>query len=149
MREGRVGTWKESEPARGTHVLKSAEEGPSQDNNRMRVCQGHSLPGECKGRDNSGRRKKASESGKLTNCRSRGRDESGQRKKRANQEHSHPVERGGREGLVRTAKEREQARGTHWHGLESAEGHVRTPRKANEQGKHTFWRAQREGQVRA
>jgi hypothetical protein len=44
-------TQKESEQARGTHVLESAEGWTSEDTERNRASEGHSRPGECIGRD--------------------------------------------------------------------------------------------------
>jgi hypothetical protein len=119
-----VRTRKEQEWARGTHFLESAKGGTSPGAERKRAGQGNSPTIEAEG----------------------GTSQDGERKGRTRS--THILSSAGREGQVRTAKEREQARGTHWHGLESAEGHVRIPRTANEQGALTFWRAQREGQVR-
>jgi len=49
-----VRTWKESEQARGTHVLESADGRTSQDTEGIRVSKGHSLPGEHRWTDKSG-----------------------------------------------------------------------------------------------
>jgi len=73
-----------------------AEGGTSQDKERKPPSKAHSLPGDGRGRDKSGHRKKAIEQGALTYWRQQ------------------------REGPVRTRKESDQARHTHF--LETAEG---------------------------
>ena len=81
---------------RGTHILETAEDKTSQDMEREQLSKGHSLPGDSRGRDKSGHRKKATGQGALTPWRQQ------------------------REGQVRTWKESNQARGTY--KLEIAEG---------------------------
>jgi hypothetical protein len=95
QREGLVRTAKETQQARGTHCLSSAERGTGQDSERNAAIERHSLPVERRARDWPGRQKKYCKRGALTACRAQG------------------------EGLVRTAKETLQARGTHY--LSSAE----------------------------
>ena len=91
---------------------------------RKRPSEGHSLSGVIRGRDLSGNGKKKTERGTLTPCRRQ------------------------REGLVRTRKEKDRARGTHI--LETAEGGTcqDTEKKKTERGALTLWRRQREGLVR-
>jgi hypothetical protein len=96
QREGFVRTWKEIDRARGTHKLEMAEGGTCQDKERNRLTEGHSLSGDSRGRDLLGHRKKPTDRGALTAWRQQ------------------------REGLVRTRKEIDRARGTHF--LETAEG---------------------------
>jgi hypothetical protein len=84
-----VRTPKESQAARGTHVLSSAEQGIGQDSERKPASEGHSRTVERRARDWLGRRNKASHRRALTVCRAQS------------------------EGLVRTAKASQLARGTH------------------------------------
>jgi hypothetical protein len=145
--EGQVRTRNESEQARGTHTLESADRGTSQDTERIRASEGHSLSGERRPRDKSGHGMNPTNRGALTLWRAQ------------------------TAGQVRTRKESEQTRGTHI--LESADrgtsqdtrrirasdGHSlsgeRRPRDKSGHGKNpserralTNWRAQTEGQVR-
>ena len=60
QREGLVRTWKETDRARRTHVLETAERGTCQDTERIRPSKAHSRPGDDSGRD-------LSEHGKETN----------------------------------------------------------------------------------
>jgi hypothetical protein len=53
----------------GTHSLESTEGWVSQDMERKRASEGHSLPGERKAMDQSGRGKEVSERGGLTDWR--------------------------------------------------------------------------------
>jgi hypothetical protein len=96
QREGLVRTLKETDQARGTHFLGTAEGGTCQDTERDRLSKGCSRAADGRGWDLSGHRKKQTEWGALTNW---GWE---------------------REGLVRTQKETEEARGTHI--LKTAEG---------------------------
>ena len=146
QREGLVRTWKETDRARPTHILETAEEGTCQDTERNRSSEGHSRPGDGRGRELSGYGKKT-ERGPLTSWRWQ------------------------REGLVRTRKETDRPRTTHI--LETAEGgicqnternrlseaHSRSRdgrgrnlsghrKKPTEGGTLTNWRRQREGFVR-
>ena len=58
QREEQVRTQKESNQTRGTHKLEITEGGTSQDTERKQPNKGHSLPGDHRGRDNSGHKKK-------------------------------------------------------------------------------------------
>ena len=58
QREGQVRTQKQSDQARGTHELETAEGGTSQDMERKQLSKGHSQTGDGRGRDKSGHRKK-------------------------------------------------------------------------------------------
>ena len=89
-------TWKEINSVRSTHFLETTEGGTSQDMERKQLSKGHSLPGDHRGRDKSGHRKKVTKQGALTNWRPQ------------------------REGQVRTQKEINQVRGTY--KLETTEG---------------------------
>ena len=51
-----VRTWKECEPTRGTHVLKSTDTETSQDVERTRASKGNSQTGEIRYRDKSGQK---------------------------------------------------------------------------------------------
>ena len=51
-------TWKESDQARGTHILETAEGGTCQNMEKKPQGKGHSLSGDSRGRDKSGHRKK-------------------------------------------------------------------------------------------
>jgi hypothetical protein len=86
---------KESQPARHTHFLLSVERGTGQDNKRKPANEGHSPTVERTARDWLGQLKPANQRGALTNCRAQS------------------------EGLIRTAKEGQPARVTHF--LSSAE----------------------------
>ena len=96
QREGFVRTWKESDQARHTHFLETAEGGICQDTEGKRLSKAHSLSGDRRGRDLSENRKKATERGALTSWRPK------------------------RDRFVRTWKESDRARHTHF--LETAEG---------------------------
>jgi hypothetical protein len=67
--KGQVRTRDESERARGTHFLESADRETNQDMERIRASEGHSLPGKCRPRDKSGHGKNPSERGALTSWR--------------------------------------------------------------------------------
>ena len=67
--EGKVMTRKETEQARDTHVLKTAEEGTNQDTQINRASEGHSQTGCRRRRDLSGHGNKATVSGALTDWR--------------------------------------------------------------------------------
>ena len=54
--ERQVRIQKECEPERGTHSLESPDRETSQDTERMRARKGHSLPGEPRQRDKSGKK---------------------------------------------------------------------------------------------
>jgi len=96
----------------------------------------HALPVECRGRDMSGYRKKMRKRRALTLCQAQGRDKSGHRNK--------PSERGAltpcrvwREGQVRSSRESEQAKGTHF--LSHAKGGATQDierNRASERGTH-------------
>ena len=88
-REGQVTTRKESDRARGTHSLKMASGGTSQDTQRIRPSAGHSLPGDGIGMDKLGHGKILTSRWALTSWRQH------------------------REGQVRTQKESDRATGTH------------------------------------
>ena len=96
QRKGQVRTRIESDQARHTHFLETAEGGKSQDTETKRPSKVHSPTGDGRGRDKSGHGNKATKQGALTDWRRQ------------------------REGQVRTRKERNQARHTHF--LETAEG---------------------------
>ena len=68
-REEQVRIQKESHRARGTHTLKTASEGTSQDTKRIPPSEGHSLSGDGIGRDTSGHKMNPTERGALTNWR--------------------------------------------------------------------------------
>ena len=139
QREGLFRTLKESDRARRTHNLEAAEGGTCQDTEGQPPSEAHSLARDRRGRDLSGPERKAIKQGSLTSWRWQ------------------------REGLVRTWKQSDQARRTHF--LERAEGgicqdtegqrpsetHSQTEdrrgrdlsehgKKATEQGALTYWR---------
>ena len=66
QREGLVGTQEETNRTRGTHSLETTEGGTCQDIERSSPSEGHSLPGDDRGRDLSGHRKTLTERGALT-----------------------------------------------------------------------------------
>src|SRR5438874_1365827 len=104
-------------------MLETTEGRACQDTKRKRLNKGRLLSGDSRGRVLSGHGKKETEGGALTNWRQQ------------------------REGLVRTRKESDRKRGTHF--LEMAEGDLSGHRKkAIQQAALTFWRPQREGLVR-
>ena len=147
QREGLVRTRKENDRPRHTHFLETAEGGPCQDTERNRPTETYSPTGDSRGRNLSGHGKKPTDRGALT------------------------IWRRQRERLVKTRKETDQPRRTHF--LETAEGgpcqdternrptetcsptgdsrgrdlsgHVK---KTTDQGALTHWRRQREGLVR-
>ena len=96
QRKGLVRTRKVSDRARRTHKLGMGEEGTCQDTERNRQREEHSLAEDGRGRNLSGHEKKPTKQGALTLWRQH------------------------REKLVRTRKETDRARGTHF--LEMAEG---------------------------
>jgi len=69
QREGHVRIQKETKQARGTHFLETTEEGTCQGTERDQASKGHLLPGDHRGRDISGHRKKPSRQGALTSWR--------------------------------------------------------------------------------
>jgi hypothetical protein len=138
---------KESEPAKVTHLLSSAEQRNHQDGKRKPASKGHSHPVERRARDSSGQRKKASQRGALTPYRAQS------------------------DGLFRTAKERRPTRGTHVlssaerrthqdsKGKPASEEHSRTIqrrardssgqlKKASQRGALTSWPVHNDGLVR-
>jgi hypothetical protein len=88
-REGLFRTQKETDSARGTHVLETSEGGTCQETEKNRQSEGHSLAKDSRGRNLSGHGKKYTEEGALTSWRQQ------------------------RDGLVRTQKEIDQARCTY------------------------------------
>jgi hypothetical protein len=86
---GLVRTWKGAAQARGTHSLEMTEGGTCQDMERNRSIEGHSLPGDGRGRDLSAHGKNLIKPGALTPWRHQ------------------------RERLVMTRKESDRVRGTH------------------------------------
>src|SRR6266850_1457571 len=64
-----VRTQKESEQARGTHFLKSADRWSSQDKEIIQASKGHSLPKEHRQMDKSGHGENLSKQGALTSWR--------------------------------------------------------------------------------
>ena len=91
-----VRTQKETDRPRRTHKLETAEGGACQDTERDRPTEVHSLPEDGRGRNMSGHQKKPADRGALTSWRRQ------------------------REELVRTQKETDRPRRTHF--LETAEG---------------------------
>src|SRR6266850_1989660 len=67
--DGQVRTRKQSNRARGTHFLESADGRTSQDTETIRPSEGHSLPGERRRTDKSGHRNNLTEQGALTSWR--------------------------------------------------------------------------------
>ena len=109
QREGLVRTRKETNRARGTHRLETAQRWTCQDMERNRPSKAHSLSGDGRGRDLSGHEKKPTEQGTLT------------------------VWRRQREGLVRTRNKNDRARCTHF--LETAEAEPCQDMEGNRQSK--------------
>ena len=107
-----------------THKLETGEGGTCQDTERSQPTKVHSLPGNSRGRDLSGHRKKSIDRGALTSWRRSGRHLSGHGKK--------PTDRG---TLTNWRQQRDL----------SLEGHRK---KQIDRGTLTFWRRQREGLVR-
>jgi len=81
QREGQVRTRKETDRARGTHFLETAEGGTSQDTERTRPRKWPSHPGDSRGRGKSRPQRKRLSAGHSQTGNSRGRDKSGHRKK--------------------------------------------------------------------
>jgi hypothetical protein len=121
-----------------THQLESAQEGTSQDSERMPETEGHSPPGERRGRVMSGERQRAEESVELTLWRLQ-RGGTGQDNKRWQADEGHP--RSGERGGGGTSQDSEIKRvGKGNHILESAEGGTSQKRKqmrASERHSHT------------
>ena len=97
-REGQVKTQKESDRARGTHELETESGGTNQDMERIPPSEGHSLSGDDVERDRSEHIKNPTGQGALTNWRRH------------------------REGQVRKRKESDRARDTHI--LETPSGEI-------------------------
>ena len=98
QREGLVRTQKETDRARHTDVLKTAEGGTCQYTERNRPSETHSHTGDSRGRSLSGYGKKPTKRGSLTSWRRQ------------------------MEGFIRTRKGTDLARGMGTHKLENAEG---------------------------
>jgi hypothetical protein len=128
QREGLVRTQKETNQARGTDALETASGGDCQDTERNRPTEGHSQAEDGIGRGLLGHEKEPTERGALTNWRRH------------------------REGLVRTRKEIDRARGTH--SLKTAEGRTcqDTERKQHSENSPVLtlcqWRPQGKGHPR-
>ena len=88
-RDGQIRIQKESDRARGTHMLETASKGTSQDTERIQPSEWHSRTGHGMGRDMSGHEKRSDQAEALTNWRRH------------------------REGQIRIQKEYNRARGTH------------------------------------
>ena len=130
QKEGLVRTGKETDGARHAHFLEMAEEGPCQDTESNRLCEGHSLPGHIRGRDLLRHGIKATERGTLTWTWLNWQKEGLVRTRRK------PTGRGAltfwrrqREGLVRIREEADRAR--HTHSLKTAEGGTRQDTENN------------------
>ena len=119
QREGLVKTQKDTDRAMRTHQLEMAEGGTCQDSQKDQSSDAHSLPGDGRGRDLSGHRKIPTERGTLTFCRWQRRDLSGHRKI-STERGTLTSWRQQREGLVRTQKDTDRPRHTHF--LEMVEG---------------------------
>ena len=104
QREGIVRSRKETDQARHTHKLKTAEGGTCQDMERNRSSKAHSRSGDSRGRDLSGHGKKPTKQGTLTNWRQQ-REEPVKTQKETDQvRHTNQLETA-RDRLVRTRKE--------------------------------------------
>ena len=66
QRKGHIRTEKESDQARGAHILETTEGGTSQNMEREQLSKGHTQTGDQRGRDKSEHKKKATEWGPLT-----------------------------------------------------------------------------------
>src|SRR6267142_2415250 len=117
--DGQVRTWKESDQARGTQKLKSADRQTSQDMKRIQLSEGHSQTGEHRQTDKSGHRKNLTKQGHSPTGECRRMDKSGQRKNltKPGALTSWGVQM---DRQVRTQKESNQLRGTH--RLKSTDG---------------------------
>ena len=104
-------TWKQTNRRKDTHSLEIVEGGACQDMERSRPSEGHSLPGNGRGRDLLGHRKEPTDQGALTSWRRQ------------------------REGVVRSRKATNQARGTH--ELETGEEGTRQDTERNDQLRRT------------
>jgi len=133
QRERLVITQKESDPARHTHSLETAEGETCQDMEGKRPSEMHSQSGDRRGRDLSGDGKKLTEQGALTNW---GPQREGlvRTRKEATKQGTLTNWRPQREGLVRTRKESDQARRTH--SLETAEGGTCQDMKGSDRARH-------------
>ena len=87
-----VRTWKECEPARGTHVLESPDTETCQDTERMQASEGHSHPGEPRYKDKSGYGNNESQQGALTNWRAQKQTSQDIERMRISEGRSHPEE---------------------------------------------------------
>ena len=113
QREGLVRTPKEIDRARGTHKLKTAERGTCQDAERNQLSEGHSLPGDGRGRDLSGYGRNRAGGRHSLSGDGRGRDLSGH-EPRSTERGALTSWRWQREGLVRILKETDRERGAHF-----------------------------------
>ena len=95
QRERLVRTWKQSDRPRPTHFLETADRETCQDTETIRPSEAHSLSGDRRQRDLSGHRNNPTDRGPLTSWRPQ------------------------TERLVRTTKQSDQPRPTHW--LETAD----------------------------
>ena len=119
QREGLVRTQKETGRPRPTHILEMAEGGTCQDTQRNRTTAAHSHPGDGRGRDLSGHRKKPTDRDALTHWRWQ-REGLVRTRKETTDRGPLTLWRRQREGLVKTRKETDRPRCTHF--LEIAEG---------------------------
>ena len=168
-RDRRVRIRKESDLARGAHILDTASGETSQDTERIRLSEGHSHTGHRIGRDKSGYGKKLTERRELTSWVPH-QETLGHRKNPTGAEALTSWRRH-REGQVRTRKESDRAMGTYILETESggtsqnteriqpSEGHSHTGdgigrdklghgKNPTGRGALTYWKPHREGDVR-
>ena len=132
-REEFVRTRKETDRARGTHQLETAEDGACQETERNRLSKAHSRPRNGRERYLSGHGKKPTERGALTSWR-RQREGLVRTKKKPTDQGTLTFWRRQRERLVRTRKKIDRARRTHFLGTAERGTYQDTERKSPGEG---------------
>ena len=116
QREGLVGTGKETDQARRTHVLGTAEGGTCHDTERNKPRRAHSPTEDGRGRESSGSERNRPTEARSLSGDSRGRELSGHGKKQTDRG-TLTHWRWQMDGLVRTRKEIDRARRAHFLGV--------------------------------
>jgi hypothetical protein len=142
-----VRTRKESERARVTHQLESAERQTSEDRERKRTSEGHSRPGERRATDKRGHEKKSKRAKGTHVLESADRWISEDAEREGARGGTHVLESAERRTSEDTNGKRASERGVLTSWIAQIDGQVRT-RKASERGALTVWIAQIDGQVR-
>ena len=146
QREGLVRTWKEIDRSRGTHSLETAEGGACQDIERNRLREGHSLPGDGRGRDLSGHGNKSTEQRALTLWRRQKEEIVRIRKETNRAKCTHSLEKA-EDGICQDMERNPPSEGTHNLEMIKGRGLSGHGKKPTSRGALTPCKQQREGLV--